>query len=130
MGVMRLPKNYRWAYQRGREVLQEEGLAGLRQRGGSYLRKRGLRAVVADRSRLPKTPAGKHRWGESVVMIAARQPEQCFHYRVEQSRRSILFRVGSAIPTRSSAPSNWPVSSSSSASAGTRDAAAQARRLS
>lgn len=95
---MRLPKNYRWAYQRGREVLQEEGLAGLRQRGGSYLRKRGLRAVVADRSRLPKTPAGKHRWGESVVMIAARQPEQCFHYRVEQKSQAaaelgIPFRV-------------------------------------
>lgn len=81
---MKLPKNYRWAVQRSREVLEEEGLTGLRDRGSSYLRKRGLRAVVADRSRLPKDPVAPHRWGESVVMIAAAQPQQCYHYRVGQ----------------------------------------------
>lgn len=84
MGVMRLPRNYRWAYARSREVLEEEGLGGVRRRGVTYLRRRGLRAVVADRRRIPRDRVRGRSWPTSVVIVASRAPEQCYHYRVHQ----------------------------------------------
>lgn len=103
MAVMRVPRHYAWALARAREIWVEEGMSGLRYRSTSYLQRRrmGPTQVV---HRLPPASAGSARWPRSVVMVAAADPVQCFHYRVAQKAQicrdlDIPFRlVNPAIP--------------------------------
>lgn len=94
---MRLPRNYRWATARAREIWADEGLAGLRYHSTSYLQRRRLGATHVTH-RLPAVPGARTFWPRSVVMVAAPAPLQCFHYRVEQKAQicrdlDIPFRV-------------------------------------
>lgn len=96
---MRVPRNYRWAIARSREVFETEGLAGVRQRGLDYARRRRHGGASGpDLERLPFGPPAPHRWPRSVVMVAHSEPAQCFHYRVQQKAEAcahlgVPFRV-------------------------------------
>ncbi len=83
---MRMPRNFRWAAQRTREVWLDEGLKGIRVRGQGYVRQR--LSGVDSSHRLPRGTSGPTSWPTSVVMVAASFPEQCFHYRVQQKREA------------------------------------------
>ncbi len=80
---MRVPRNFGWAARRTREVLADEGAAGVRRRSVSYLRRRRA-AGPGPLQRLPMDDARPHPWPRSIVMIADTEPRQCYHYRVEQ----------------------------------------------
>lgn len=79
---MRIPRNYRWAVARSREVFEAEGLPGVRDRAIAYARRRGSRGRQLQR--LPMGSTTRHSWPASVVMVASPEPEQCYHYRVHQ----------------------------------------------
>ncbi len=80
---MRIPRNYRWAAARVREVWTEEGFGSLRVRAVTYLRKRRLGSGVA-LPPLPREPATARLWPRSVAIVADGQPAQCYRYRVQQ----------------------------------------------
>lgn len=96
---MRVPRNFRWAAGRAREVWLDEGWEGLRLRTGRYLkRRRMLGDTSPGNKRLPTGPIGESVWPQSLVMVAYDHPIQCYHYRVQQKREAceelgIPFRV-------------------------------------
>lgn len=84
-GRMRVPRNFGWAVRRTRETLRDEGPRGFGRRAATYVRRRGLRATPpALRRPLPRGAVSTASWPTSVLMVAAPDPPQCYHYRVEQ----------------------------------------------
>lgn len=96
---MRVPRNFRWAAGRTREVWIDEGWEGLRLHTRRYLkRRRMLGDTSPGHKRLPSGPIGDSAWPPSLVMVAYDYPIQCYHYRVQQKREAceklgIPFRV-------------------------------------